>query len=204
MMKKIAVVSVVSFFMIIILMFSMVCGAFSISEEKAPTGQNLNITSGESSDLATFALQFVGENHNRFTTYKSKNSQAFGADWCAMFVSYCCDNLGYIDSGKIFWYNGCTTAYNQMLAEGKFKYSKCYNGNYVPVAGDIIFFTYDGSTSYHTGIVTSCDGSTVKTVEGNTGMSSVNPYWMGSTVCVCYYDINTSKILGYYPMSTKE
>jgi Cell wall-associated hydrolases (invasion-associated proteins) len=154
------------------------------------------------SSVSEFALQFVGENHSRFTSYQSKNSQAFGADWCAMFVSYCADQLGYIDSGKAFWFNGCTTAYNQMLSQGTFKYSSSYSGTYIPKAGDFIFFTNDyGQSSNHVGIVTGCDGQTVSTVEGNSGVSHASPYWVGSSVMENGYNINSYSIFGYYSLS---
>ena len=39
---------------------------------------------------------------------------------------------------------------------------------YVPSPGDIIFFDYDhNGSANHVGIVESCDGSTVYTIEGN-------------------------------------
>lgn len=164
--------------------------------------QYITYTTNGSSDISSFALQFVGEDHIRFTSYKSKNSQAFGADWCAMFVSYCADQCGYIDNGQAFWFNGCTTAFNIMLAEGKFKYSSFYHGNYVPKAGDFIFFTNSyGASSNHVGIVTGCENGTVKTVEGNSGSSSTSPYWMGSSVVEHSYDVKNSSILGYYSLN---
>lgn len=43
-------------------------------------------------------------------------------------------------------------------------------GGDVPSPGDIIFFDYDHNVSAnHVGIVESCDGSTVYTIESNTG-----------------------------------
>ncbi len=153
-------------------------------------------------NLGAFALQFEGEGHNRFTSYQSKNSQAFGADWCAMFVCYCADQMGYIDSGKVFWFNGCTTAFNRMLAEGTFKYSSFYKGTYTPKAGDFIFFTNDyGKSSNHVGIVTGCANGIVETIEGNSGVSSSNPYWHDSKVTCNSYSLGNSSILGYFPMS---
>lgn len=154
------------------------------------------------SDIVKFAKQFVGENHSRFTSYKSKNGSGSETDWCAMFVSYCADNLGYIDKGYIFWYNGCTTALNRMLAENKFEYSAFYKGSYTPRAGDLIFFTDgDTSTSCHTGIVTECTVDTVSTIEGNAGNTSASPFWQHSSVVENTYSIYNSGILGYYPLS---
>ena len=41
---------------------------------------------GSAGEVAEFALQLVGENHSKFTTYSGTRD-----DWCAMFVSYCFD-----------------------------------------------------------------------------------------------------------------
>lgn len=64
-----------------------------------------------------------------------------------------------------------------------FEYSKAYDGNYTPKAGDIIWYQWKGSSCRgsngkwdkvtkcvdHVGIVTSSDSNYVYTIEGNTG-----------------------------------
>ena len=58
---------------------------------------------------------------------------------------------------------------------------------YVLQPGDIIFFDWDGAySSDHVGIVESCDGSVVYTIEGNSS-DAVNRR---------SYNINSSSILG--------
>lgn len=154
---------------------------------------------GNASQLSDFALQFVGENHTRFTTYKSHNGSGFGDNWCAMFVSYCTDNMGYIDDGVIHWFVGCTSAgILQFRKEGRFEEGYAFGGTYVPQPGDIIFFNWDGgnSMSHHVGIVTEMDGSLVRTVEGNRGGS-----WSSSTVQEYAYEYKSSYVVGYFPLS---
>lgn len=152
--------------------------------------------------IVDYAKQFIGEDHTRFTSYESSNSQAFESDWCAMFVCYCADKLGYIDKGYLFWFNGCTSAVNQMRIEKKFEYSAFYDGKYTPRAGDLIFFTDgDTSTSCHVGIVSDCTVSTVSTIEGNAGTASASPFWKYSSVTENTYSVYDSAILGYYPLS---
>ena len=57
-----------------------------------------------------------------------------------------------------------------------------------PAPGDIVFFDWDNDGSAdHVGIVESCDGSTVRTVEGN---SSDSCRQRG-------YSVASSSILGY-------
>ena len=64
-----------------------------------------------------------------------------------------------------------------------------------PRLGSQIFFTDDGTTSYHTGIVVSFDSTTVTTVEGN----------VSDSVMKKTYERTYQKILGYgYPDYTEE
>ena len=86
-------------------------------------------------------------------------------DWCAIFVSWCEDQCGYINDGKApsfamvsdgaNWFEGS----DQWLARDA-----------VPEAGDIVFFDWenDGSRD-HVGIVTAVVDDLVFTVEGNSG-----------------------------------
>ena len=85
--------------------------------------------------------------------------------WCACFVSWCGNECGYIKEGIIpkfavvgdgaRWFK----SKNQWASRG-----------YEPKGGDIIFFDFerDGLLD-HVGIVESCDGKTVTTIEGNSG-----------------------------------
>lgn len=147
--------------------------------------------------VAEFALQFVGENHERFTTYKPKNNIPnvwFGADWCAMFVSYCYNECGLIPDVLKEPYASCGEG-NILISRNEFLYAR---SGYIPEAGDIIFFTSDGTDWSHTGIVVDCDGTKVYTVEGNTGNSTTTPYWRGSTVKKQEYLISNPTIRGYF------
>lgn len=154
------------------------------------SGRVITPSSGESvGGVVEYALQFVGENHSKFTSYFN-----CPADWCAMFVSYCFDNCGLVPDVLPRTYLGCGDGYRAFGEKGKARRS----GTYTPKAGDVIFFSNDnGATCYHTGIVTGCDGNTVYTVEGNTGTSNSSPYWAGSSVQEVEYSINDARIWGY-------
>lgn len=154
------------------------------------------LINGVGDQLAEYAKKFVGEDHTRFTSYRSKNSQAYEADWCAMFVSYCCDCLGYIDLGIIpCWFNAAgETGWNIFKTANKWKEP---NG-YTPVKNDIIFFSKG-----HVGIVTDVTSTTISTVEGNSGASSTSPYWKGSHVVEGSYSLNDSGIQGYVSIGTE-
>ena len=107
------------------------------------------------------------EGNNNYTKYGVWYSEqvhdgsfAYGA-WCAMFVSWCA-NEANIPRSIIPLYALCSAGKQWFESRGLFQYKE----NYRPKAGDIIFFLSAGAG--HTGIVISCDGNTVYTIEGNT------------------------------------
>ncbi|MFY9537707.1 MAG: CHAP domain-containing protein [Bacilli bacterium] len=81
--------------------------------------------------------------------------------WCAMFVSWCINEAG-ISSTIVPLYANVESG-KQNFSSKKIYYLR---EDYIPKAGDLIFFLRDGAG--HTGIVTGCDGETVYTIEGNT------------------------------------
>lgn len=103
--------------------------------------------------------------------------------WCACFVSWCGDQCGYIGDGIIPKFaivgNGASWFKSRHRWAG---------GGYSPHPGDIIFFDYerDGVLD-HVGIVESCDGKTVVTIEGNSGNACKRQsYVKGSSVIAGY------------------
>jgi len=112
------------------------------------------------------------------------------ADWCEMFISWCADQCGYIETGVIPKYAGCVNGVNWFKDRGQWA-----DNDIEPAPGMIIFFDWDnkGSSgpqdgeSDHTGIVERVEDGIVYTVEGNSGDSCrENHYAVG------YYEI-----LGY-------
>ena len=83
--------------------------------------------------------------------------------WCACFVSWCADQCGYLKAGIIPRYSLVGSGANWFRERHRWA-----SGGYTPKPGDIIFFDYghDGELD-HTGIVESCDGKTITTIEGN-------------------------------------
>lgn len=86
-------------------------------------------------------------------------------EWCACFVSWCAEQCGYIDAGIIPKFSLCSDGVNWFASRGQFQ-----DGSYVPVAGDIIFFDWQGNGDVdHVGIVESVVNGRVNTIEGNSG-----------------------------------
>ena len=128
--------------------------------------------------------------------------------WCAAFVSWCADQNGYIAAGIVPKSASCSGYRDFYSARGEFHLA---SSGYVPKAGDFVLFS---SGSYprggaHIGIVISCDGSRIYTVEGNTSTDQgFNPdgggVWTKSHAFVA--GTSTSGIWGYcspsYPASS--
>lgn len=84
-------------------------------------------------------------------------------EWCACFVSWCADQCGYIKAGIIPKFAGVAQGVNWFR-----KKNQWHGRNYRPRAGDIIFFTwFPYNEISHVGIVKSCDGKTIYSIEGN-------------------------------------
>ena len=107
--------------------------------------------------------------------------------WCAIFVSWCADQTGYIQSGEIPKYSACSDGINWFKAKEKWQDR---SDDYIPKMSDIIFFDWevDGLCD-HTGIVESVDlnNMKVKTIEGNSN----------DAVKERTYSLSDKRIVGY-------
>ena len=104
-------------------------------------------------------------------------------EWCACFVSWCADQAGLIQKEVVPKFSVCTDGVALFQAKRKWQ-----GGGSVPTPGSLIFFDWnqDGASD-HVGIVESCDGTTVHTIEGNSG----------DAVKQNSYTVNSQSILGY-------
>ena len=104
-------------------------------------------------------------------------------EWCACFVSWCADQAGLIQSGAVPKFSLCTDGKNWFQNQGKWQ-----GAGSMPSPGAIIFFDWEhDGTCDHVGIVERCDGTTVYTVEGNSG----------DAVRERSYTISSDSIMGY-------
>ena len=104
-------------------------------------------------------------------------------EWCAIFVSWVADQNGFISDGRFPKFAGCSVGESWFRSEDAWQ-----EGGYHPSPGEVIFFDWNGDRiTDHVGIVESCDGSTVYTIEGN---------W-GDSVHTDAYPINSPYIYGY-------
>lgn len=119
-------------------------------------------------DIVAVALGEDGDPSNTGgEKYWSWYGFSYRDEWCAMFVSWAADQCGYIESGIIPKFAYVPTGAEWFQDKGQYQ---SRSSGYTPKAGDIIFISWGGSGSFsHVGIVESCDGTYVNTIEGNTG-----------------------------------
>lgn len=124
---------------------------------------------------------------------KYKDYYGINGDWCAMFLSWCGNEVDFIELGII----PKTASVRQSVEWYKSKnlYQTKESG-YKPKEGDIIIFLNGMS---HTGLVVAYDEDTdrVTTIEGNSGASSGSPYHTGSRVTKNTYQRTANSISGY-------
>ena len=103
--------------------------------------------------------------------------------WCACFTSYIAAECGCIQSGI------CPRS--ALVDDWVSFYKKQHRwapGSYIPHSGDFIIFDWDlNGSPNHIGIVESCDGKTIHTIEGNSGdVCKRKTYTRGSVFIMGY------------------
>ena len=132
-----------------------------LSEEYADLWASLSVPGGGSDDIVAVALSQVGNVGGQ--PYWSWYGFSSRVEWCACFVSWCADQCGYIESGVMPKHSYCPTSVEWFRSRGQWQ-----DRNSIPAPGAIIYFDWGGDgIADHVGIVESCDGSTVYTIEGN-------------------------------------
>ena len=96
-------------------------------------------------------------------TYRSWYGGGNWDAWCAIFVTWCADQCGYIDAGICPMIGSVNGQLNHFIANNQWA-----SGRITPSAGMYIFFDYDvNGSGDHVGLVESCDGTTIYCIEGN-------------------------------------
>ncbi len=138
-------------------------------------------TSNSNSNIVQIALSQVGNVGGK--PYWSWYGFSSRVEWCAIFVSWVANQAGYIESGTIPKFSVCETGANWFKSKGKWKTSK-----YIPKAGDLIFFDWEGDGKInHVGIVEFVKNNTIYTIEGN----------LDNEVKKNQYNVNSNSIYGF-------
>ena len=132
-----------------------------LSDEYSDLWASLSVPGVGSDDIVAVALSQVGNVGGQ--PYWSWYGFSSRVEWCACFVSWCADQCGYIESGVMPKHSYCPTGVEWFRSRGQWQ-----DRNSIPAPGAIIYFDWGGDgIADHVGIVESCDGSTVYTIEGN-------------------------------------
>lgn len=104
-------------------------------------------------------------------------------EWCACFVSWCANECGYIKQGIFPKFAACMNG-----AAWFRQHRQWQDRSYVPKAGDIIFFNWNGDAKIdHVGIVVKVAKGKVYTIEGNSrNQCKQRDYPLGSSVITGY------------------
>lgn len=155
------------------------------SGRKPTTGGNASSTSGTAADVLRVAGGEVG--YSRWSDpqagtkygrwYAQSHSSYYGTNgvpYCAMFVSWVFARAGVKCAGLPEAY--CPSILNTARRAG------LVVDKHSARAGDIVLFDWDGGEVDHVGIVTSNEGSYLKTIEGNTSDGSSGSQTNGGRV----------------------
>lgn len=131
---------------------------------------------GGNGDLVAVAQSQVGNVGG--APYWSWYGFSSRVEWCAIFVSWCAEQCGLLDSGALPKFSGVGTGVNWFQSRGQW-----LPGSATPEPGMLIFFKWYGSDSLiadHVGIVERVENGRVYTIEGNSGdMVRRNSYPIG-------------------------
>lgn len=156
-----------------------------LSEEYTDLWASLSVPGGGSDDIVAVALSQVGNVGGQpYWSWYGFNSRV---EWCACFVSWCGEQCGYIESGMIPKHSYCPTGVEWFRSRGQWQ-----DRNSIPAPGSIIYFDWGGDgVADHVGIVESCDGNIVYTIEGNANNACKR----------LSYAVGDRRILGYGTIS---
>ena len=128
-------------------------------------------------DIVAVAESQAGHFYSKSNPYTQWYTGGYGQyEWCAMFVSWCASQCGFIEQGIIPKFSCCSTGSdsgtNWFYSHDQLTVTRGTT-SYIPKEGDIVFVdtkTFNGSQATHVGIVrgASPDGTMIYTVEGNT------------------------------------
>ena len=116
-------------------------------------------------------------------------------DWCAIFVSWCANQCGYIEAEVMPKFAGCVQGSRWFKDRGRW-----HDKSYTPNPGDIIFYDWDDPGGFsgpqdglpdHVGIVEKVENGRVYAVEGNSG----------DKCCQRSYPVGYYEIYGYGQIS---
>lgn len=146
------------------------------------SGNSSSTSYSKAQQIASYALtqEGIGDSHGNNdiiynTWYYGRRINGSGYAWCQAFVSYCSEKTGVLGTA-VPKTASCQTAVEWYQNRGRFYKSKYYGGSYTPKVGDLVFYTSNGRSSDHVGIITGAPDASgyLDVVEGNVKCSGGN------------------------------
>ena len=104
-------------------------------------------------------------------------------DWCAIFVSWCADQAGMLETDSLPKYAVCDEGIRWFIKKGQW-----YNRKIEPKPGMTIFFDWDDDgVSEHTGIVEKYEDGLIYTIEGNSHDVCRRKWYAAGDKCIMGY-----------------
>lgn len=126
------------------------------------------ISSAGNPDIVMVAAAQLNAPKERFTSWYGMD-----AAWCCMFVSWCLDQAGYIESGAAIKTASSTVQKNYLASKDAY----ITDDSYVPQPGNIVFFRWNREQNpnivNHIGIVSDVDDTYIYVIHGNFGCDYV-------------------------------
>ena len=171
---------------IIIIVIMIFCGAaFTLVGDE--NGDNFaydfyEIGPGDIAIVKVAQAQLGNVGGNKFWKWYGFSSHVH---WCACFVSWCSNECGYIKAGIMPKFAVVGSGASWFKERHRWA-----SGGYSPKPGDVIFFDWDhDGVLDHVGLVESCDGKTVTTIEGNSGNACRRLTYRRGAACITGYGI---------------
>jgi len=102
----------------------------------------------------------------------------YRVEWCAIFVSWCADQCGYLDAGVLPKELNVIPYVEWFRERDQWQYR-----DYEPSPGDLIFYDWEGDgLADHVGIVERVEDGVVYSIEGNAGDRCIeNSHYLGTS-----------------------
>ena len=141
------------------------------------SGARAGYSGGSGSDIVAVAVAEIGTTERTGNNDIKYNDWYYGSSvsgaayqWCCVFISWCANECGYIDSGIVQKNAGC--AVMKQYYKNKMLTHAVTDSSYTPKPGDFIIMGDNG----HIGLVEKYEDEVLYTIEGNsgTGISDTN------------------------------
>ena len=139
-----------------------------------PIGRSF-MSEGDAAIVAVAQTQIGNEGGLKYCEWYG---YSYRVEWCAIFVSWCADQCGYLDAGILPKELNVIPYVEWFRERDQWQYM-----DYEPSPGDLIFYDWESDgLADHVGIVERVEDGIVYSIEGNAGDACIeNSHYLGTT-----------------------